>query len=806
MSRKKNSRARTSARRNAKQQKVFPQVIGRVQMTREGFAFIISEDSEDDVFVKASKTRGALNGDTVRVTVTREKTDRQRREGEVVEIIERSAKPFIGVLHIVGDYAWVLMESRFMPYDISIPLAQSDAVRYRRHKSKTEPQRDETGWLRPQEDGWFSVANVYETLEEGGRRELPVRSGMKVAAVVDSWDRHESNPKGHLVDVLGEPGENDTEMHAILAEYALPYRFESAVANAADAISDEITASDIEGRRDFRNVLTLTIDPADAKDFDDALSFRRLENGNYEVGVHIADVTHYVRPGSVVDEEARSRGTSVYLVDRTVPMLPEKLCNKLCSLRPNEEKLTFSAVFELTPLARIVSQWFGKTVIKSDYRFAYEDAQQVIDAGDEALKMEMRGGTDGIDEGTVIPFEQKEAVLILNTLAAKLRRKRFASGAISFERPEMKVIVDEKGRPIDVYQKISKEANWLIEEFMLLANRSVAEFVATGCKGVSDTPAKGRKQVKTFVYRVHDEPNQEKLENLKLFIGNFGYKLGPTNNGKEISKELNSLFAQAKDKPEYNAIELLSLRTMAKARYDTENLGHYGLAFKYYTHFTSPIRRYPDMLVHRLLERYLAGGESAKQETFDKLCKYATEREIVAAEAERASIKYKLVEFMQDKVGYEFEGHISGLTEWGIYVEIEPTKIEGMVALRDIRNDFFEFDQDHYRIVGKRSRIVYNLGDSVRIRVKKTNLEQKLLDYELVETGDESRDYDRIDYEHGRGTSFMHGADGSCDNVTVGINKAARKEKVRKAIQESKRKSRKSSTKKVENKKSAKKQ
>ena len=806
MSRKKNSRARTNARRNAKQQKVFPQVVGRVQMTREGFAFIISEDSEDDVFVKASKTRGALNGDTVRVTVTREKTDRQRREGEVVEIIERSAKPFIGVLHIVGDYAWVLMESRFMPYDISIPLAQSDASRYRRHKSKSEPQRDETGWLRPQQDGWFSVANVYETLEEGGRRELPVRSGMKVAAVVDAWERHESNPKGHLVDVLGEPGENDTEMHAILAEYALPYRFESAVANAADAISDEITASDIEGRRDFRDVLTLTIDPADAKDFDDALSFRRLENGNYEVGVHIADVTHYVRPGSVVDEEARSRGTSVYLVDRTVPMLPEKLCNKLCSLRPNEEKLTFSAVFELTPLARIVSQWFGKTVIKSDYRFAYEDAQQVIDTGDEALKIEMKGGTDGIDEGTVIPFEQKEAVLILNALAAKLRRKRFASGAISFERPEMKVIVDEKGRPIDVYQKISKEANWLIEEFMLLANRSVAEFVATGCKGISDAPAKGRRQVKTFVYRVHDEPNQEKLENLKLFIGNFGYKLGPTNNGKEISKELNSLFAQAKDKPEYNAIELLSLRTMAKARYDTENLGHYGLAFKYYTHFTSPIRRYPDMLVHRLLERYLAGGESAKQETFDKLCKYATEREIVAAEAERASIKYKLVEFMQDKVGYEFEGHISGLTEWGIYVEIEPTKIEGMVALRDIRNDFFEFDQDHYRIVGKRSRIVYNLGDTVRIRVKKTNLEQKLLDYELVETGDESRDYDRIDYEHGRGSSFMHGADGSCDNVTVGINKAARKEKVRKAIQESKRKSRKSSTKKVENKKSAKKQ
>ncbi|MBO5472046.1 MAG: ribonuclease R [Bacteroidales bacterium] len=782
-----------SKRKRKQQKRVFPQVTGKVQMTREGFAFVVSEDSEDDVFVKASKTRGALNGDIVRVSVTREKTDRQRREGEIIEIVERSAKPFIGILHVVGNQAWVLMESRFMPYDISIPIAQSDAVRYRRHKGKDEPQRDETGWLRPKDGDVFSVCNVYEMLEEGGRRELPVRSGMKVAAVVDDWPRHESNPRGHLVDVLGEPGENDTEMHAILAEYALPYRFESAVANAADVIPEEITAEDIAGRRDFRDVLTFTIDPADAKDFDDAISFRRLEDGNYEVGVHIADVTHYVRPGSVVDDEAKSRGTSVYLVDRTVPMLPEKLSNKLCSLRPNEEKLTFSAVFVITPLARIVSQWFGRTVIRSDYRFAYEDAQQVIEAGNKALDMDMKGGTDGIAQDTLIPREQKEAVLIMNSLASKLRRKRFASGAISFERPEMKVIVDEKGRPVDVCQKVSKEANWLIEEFMLLANRSVAEFVATGCKGVGETPARGRKQIKTFVYRVHDEPNQEKLENLKNFIGNFGYKLGPTNNGKEISKELNSLFEKAKDTPEYNAIELLSLRTMAKARYDTENLGHYGLAFKYYTHFTSPIRRYPDMMVHRLLARYLEGGESARQETFDKLCKHSTEREIIAAEAERASIKYKLVEFMQDKVGYEFEGHISGLTEWGMYVEVEPTKIEGMVPLRDIKSDFFEFDQEHYRLVGRRSRIVYNLGDPVRIRVKKTNLEQKLLDYELVETGSEDRIYDRIDYEHGRGTSFVKGADGDFDNVTVGINKAARKEKIRKAIQESKKKSRKSS-------------
>ena len=773
--------------RGKKERKVFPQVVGKVQMTREGYAFIIIEGEEDDVFVKASKTRGALHGDTVRVSVTREKSDRQRREGEVIEILERSPKPFIGILHVVGNQAWVLMQSRLMPYDITIPFTITDKQRYRRHnvrgQSLAEP-KDETGWLKPLGDELYAIHRVYELGEDGyGRQELTARSGMKVAAVVDDWPRSEMSPRGHIVDVLGEPGDNDTEMHAILAEYALPYRFESEVANAADQISEEITEEDIRTRRDFRQTLTFTIDPADAKDFDDAISFRKLESGNYEIGVHIADVTHYVRPGSVVDKEAEARGTSVYLVDRTVPMLPEKLCNKLCSLRPHEEKLTFSAVFEMTPLGRIAGQWFGKTIIYSDYRFAYEEAQAIIEAGPKASH-----------EG--VPEDIKEAILVLNGLAAKLRKKRFAAGAISFDRPEMKVEVDEKGRPVNVYQKVTKEANWLIEEFMLLANRTVAEFVATGCRGTGDAPAKGaRKQAKTFVYRVHDEPNQEKVENLRNFIGNFGYRMGPTNNGKDISRELNSLFEAAKDTPEYNAIELLSLRTMAKARYDTENLGHYGLAFKYYTHFTSPIRRYPDMLVHRLLAQYLEGGESARKDTYDKLCKHASEREIVAAEAERASIKYKLVEFMQDKVGYTFGGHISGLTEWGMYVEIEPTMIEGMVALRDIKSDFFEFDQDHYRLVGKRSGIVYNLGDPVRIRVKKTNLEQKLLDYELIETGLEERVYDRIDYEQGRGTSFIKGEDGSFDNVTVGINKAARKEKVRKAIQESKRKSKKAAVK-----------
>ena len=764
-------------KKDRKERKPALELTGKVQMTREGYIFVIVEGEDNDVFVKASKTKGALNGDIVTVAVTKEKTDRQRREGVVTGIVERSHRPFVGILHIVGDQAWVLMESRAMPYDIVIPIIGAAPVGFKNRKVRmgrpgsSDDVPDRTGFLRKAGDGVYSVIGVYETVDNT-RSELKAKAGMKVAAVVDHWEKSEPAPVGHLVDVLGEPGENDTEMHAILAEYALPYRFEPEVENAADGISDKITPADLKGRQDFRNVTTFTIDPSDAKDFDDAISFEKLDNGNYRIGVHIADVTYYVRPGSIVDEEARARGTSVYLVDRTVPMLPEKLSNKLCSLRPHEDKLCFSAVFEMTPLARVVGQWFGRTVINSDYRFAYENAQKIIEAGKSALDADFTFTADGLT--MQVPDQVREAVVVLNSLASKLRKKRFASGAISFERPEMKVEVDEKGRPVNVYQKISAEANWLIEEFMLLANRSVAEFVATKCRTAA---GKGRKaEARTFVYRVHDEPNQDKLENLRTFIGNFGYTLGPTDSGKAVSRELNSLFERVKDKPEFNAIELLSLRSMAKARYSTDNIGHYGLAFKYYTHFTSPIRRYPDMMVHRLLAMYLDGAPSQKKDYYEGQCKYASERESVAAEAERSSIKYKLVEFMQDKVGYEFEGHISGLTEWGMYVEIEPTKIEGMVALRDIRSDFYEFDEEKYRIVGRSSKIVYNLGDPVKIRVRKANLEQKLLDYELVETGNEER---------------LTGQAAAISEAERPAGKAARKDKIRAAIRDSKRRKKK---------------
>jgi len=636
-------------------------------MTREGFIFVMIPDQED-VFVKASRTKNALNGDKVRVAVTREADKSHRREGAVVEIVERSNKPFVGFFHTVGAQAWVLMQSKNMPYDIQVDFEEAAA--------------------------------------------MGAKAGMKVAAVVDRWEKHDYAPIGHLTDVLGMPGENDTEMHAILSEFNLPYKFEPEVENAADNISEEITAQDYKERKDFRDTFTFTIDPKDAKDFDDAISFKALPGGNFEIGVHIADVSHYVLPGTAVDKEARERGTSVYLVDRTVPMLPEKLCNKLCSLRAGETKLCFSTVFEITPKAQIRKRWIGRTVICSDKRMTYEQAQEIIQTP--------QGENDDI---------LHIAIHTLNDLADKFKKKRFKAGAIDFDRPEMKVEVDEKGRPVNIYQKFSCEANWLIEEFMLLANRTVAEFVATD--GRMD--GSGSRKAKAFVYRIHDLPDTGKLENLRIFAKGFGYKMSDELEGRKAAKSIGALLDAAKGTSECAAFTDIALRSMAKAKYSTENIGHYGLAFPFYTHFTSPIRRYPDTMVHRLLALYLDGGKSVDKEALEEECRHASERELVAADAERTSVKYKLIEYMQDKIGQEFTGHISGVTEWGMYVSIEPTQIEGMVPLRTIRSDFYEFDEKLYQLRGKRSRKCYRLGDEVRIRVVSANLEQRLLDFELIE-------------------------------------------------------------------------
>ncbi len=625
-------------------------------MTREGYAFITHDNDKDDIFVPARRLRGALHGDMVRVIYSEKKGGGARREGEVIEILERSERPYIGVLQITGNQAWVITEGKNMPYDIRVETTEKD-------------------------------------------REF---NGFKVAARVDEWPRHSDEPIGHIIDILGKPGENNTEMHAILTEFGLPYKFDPKVEREAEKIPEEITQEEINSRRDFRNTTTFTIDPYDAKDFDDALSIKPLSPGNWEIGVHIADVTHYVKPGTLLDKEALDRGTSVYLVDRTVPMLPEKLSNRLCSLRPNEEKLCFSAVFEMDEKGRVHKKWFGRTVIKSDYRFSYEEAQDVIENSEGPLLNE---------------------ILKLHQLAGLLREERFRRGAISFERPEMKVEVDKEGKPINIVQKISKDSNWLIEEFMLLANREVATLI-----GAKESGKKG----KTFVYRIHEEPNIDKIETFRSFINHLGYTMRPTNSPRELSGEINNLLAKAKGKPEEGAIEIMALRSMARARYSTDNMGHYGLAFDYYTHFTSPIRRYPDMMVHRMLAHYLDKGKSLDKASYEDKCKHSSEREQLATEAERASIKYKMVEFMQDKIGNIYDGTISGITEWGMYVELDGNKVEGMVSLRDIKEDYFIFDEESFSLTGKRSGQKFVLGFPVKVKVVKANLEQKQLDYALV--------------------------------------------------------------------------
>ncbi|MBU8892959.1 MAG: ribonuclease R [Bacteroidales bacterium] len=629
-------------------------ITGKVDLTLKGAGYIISEESDEDVFVAQSNLKHALNGDIVKVYLFAKRRGRQP-EGEVVEIIEKSKVNIVGVVEVSKNFAFMTANSKQMPYDVFIPLPKLKGA----------------------------------------------KSGDKVIVRITEWPEKYRNPFGEVITVLGKPGENDTEMHAILAEFDLPYEFDKKVEQAANKVSEKITKEDYIARRDFRDVTTFTIDPADAKDFDDALSLQKLGNGSWQVGVHIADVTHYVTPDSIVENEAFKRATSVYLVDRVVPMIPEKLSNMVCSLRPNEEKLCYSIVFELDNNADILDQWIGRTVINSDKRFDYEEAQAIIEGGNG---------------------EFKDELLLLNSLAQKIRTRRFKSGAISFERVEVKFNIDEKGKPLGVYFKENKESNQLIEEFMLMANKRVAEFIGKVEKG---------KKAKTFVYRIHDKPDPEKLEKFSKFIQRFGYSIN-TSGHKNITTSINDLLDQVQGKKEQNVIETLAVRSMAKAVYSTKNVGHYGLSFPFYTHFTSPIRRYPDMMVHRMLTDYINGEKSKNKDQYEDMCKHASEWEKRAAEAERASIKYKQVEFMKDHVGDDFEGIISGVTEWGFYVELNESKCEGLVHIRELDDDYYFFDEDDYSIIGKRNKKTYQLGDVVKIKIVKADLEKKQLDYTLA--------------------------------------------------------------------------
>ncbi|GET45635.1 ribonuclease R [Capnocytophaga felis] len=639
---------------------------GVVDITSRGNAYVVVDELDTDVFVPSNMLNKALYGDLVEVYIFPRFRKGNKLEGEVTKIIERKKMRFVGVVQMQKNFAFVLPTDHRMYTDI------------------------------------FVSKNDINGAENGD----------KVIVRIEKWEGKSNSPFGVIEQILGKPGEQTTEMHSILAEYGLPYAFAEEVEAFAKQLDTSITSEEIAKRRDMRNILTFTIDPKDAKDFDDALSFQILENGNYEIGVHIADVSHYVQEGTILDEEAYNRATSVYLVDRVVPMLPEVLSNFACSLRPNEEKYTFSAVFEMNKKAEILNTWIGRTVIKSDHRFTYEEAQEIIEANSE---QDLANSTD--DEQTIRYTLYANVLKTFNDLAKKLRAKRMRLGAISFDKIEVKFDLDENDNPTGVYFKESKDANKLIEEFMLLANRKVAEFVA--------------KQKKTFVYRVHDEPDDEKLMQLNGVISRFGYGINMKDR-KTITHSLNSLLEEVKGKKEQNLVDTLAIRSMAKASYSTENIGHYGLAFDFYTHFTSPIRRYPDVMVHRLLQKYLDNQPSEKQEVYETKCKYSSQMENLAASAERDSIKYMQVKYMENHKNQHFKGVISGVTEWGIYVEIVENKCEGLVRTRDIKDDYYIFDEKQYALVGEVTKNVYQLGDEVVVRVKNTDLIKKQLDFELV--------------------------------------------------------------------------
>ena len=632
------------------------EMTGTFHRKKNGNNTFLPDDGGEPILIAERNSAHAMDGDKVKVFFFPKRKHRMI-EAEVVEILERSNDTFVGTLSINKSYAFLLTESRRLANDIFIP------------KDKLK----------------------------GGK------NGDKAVVKVTEWPAEFKNPIGEVIDVLGPSGDNNAEMHAILAEFGLPYVYPKKVVAAAEKISTEISAEEIAKREDFRNVLTFTCDPADAKDFDDALSIRKTENGLWEVGVHIADVTHYVEEGGIIDKEALNRATSVYLVDRTIPMLPEKLCNNLCSLRPDEDKLAYSVIFELDEDAYVRNSRIVHTIIRSNRRFCYEEVQAII---------ENQQG-EFVDE-----------ILVLDKMAKKLRERRFKNGAVNFDRVEVKFNIDENGKPLSVYFKESKDANKLIEEFMLLANRTVAEKIGKVGKD---------KKAKTFVYRVHDLPDPEKLDNLSQFISRFGYKLRTSGSKNDITKSLNKLLNDVRGKKEENLIETISVRAMMKAYYSTNNIGHYGLAFEYYTHFTSPIRRYPDMMVHRLLTRYLEeDGRSANLKKYEGMCEQSSKMEEVAAQAERASIKYKQVEFMSDKIGQVFEGVISGISDWGIYIELNETKCEGLVPMRDLDDDYYEFDEKNYCLRGRRDHHVYQLGDALKVKIARADLEKKQLDFELA--------------------------------------------------------------------------